>query len=100
MVKIPKRPEFLLLGIDLRQLERQDRTLTWYMLAAATVVYSSHWKQRQTPKMSEWIRKLLFYAVMDKITRELREQNENGFREDWRKLRTYLNNKWESKIIS
>lgn len=61
------------------------------MIVAARVVYAKYWKQKQIPKISEWDRKLLFYAEMDKITRKLREQNEIGFKEDWKKLKVYLN---------
>lgn len=52
-IKFPKRPELFLLGIDLRQIRRQDRTLIWYMIVAARVVYASYWKQPSPPKVSE-----------------------------------------------
>lgn len=36
---------------------------------------------------------------MDKITRKFREQNETGFKEEWKKLKIYLNKKRDLKNI-
>lgn len=68
-IKIPKRPELFLLGIDLRQIPGADRTLMWYMLAVARMVFAKHWKLNKIPRGIEWLNKLVFFADMDKITK-------------------------------
>lgn len=54
-IKIAKRPEFYLLGIDKREVPTEDRTLTWYMLTAARITYAKVWKQNKIPKVIEWL---------------------------------------------
>lgn len=39
--RIPKRPELFLLGIGLRKIRKEDRTMLWYMLAAARIVLAN-----------------------------------------------------------
>lgn len=42
--RIPKRLEFLLLGIDLQKIQKKkkDRTLVWYMIVAARFTYAKY----------------------------------------------------------
>lgn len=84
---ISKRPEVFLLGLGFRQINKTDRTLLWYMLAAARIVYAKYWKQSEIPRMVEWLNKTIFLAEIDKITRKLREQLDTEFKEDWIKLK-------------
>lgn len=72
-MKIYKRPELFLLGIDLRKYE-MDKTLLWYMVVAARILYAKYWKGDKIPNTSEWIEKLIFFSEMDKITKKVREQ--------------------------
>lgn len=67
------------------------------MIASTRILYTKLWKVEQVPRISEWLNKLIFMAEMDKITRKLREQRENGFKSDWGKLKTYIEKKWKSK---
>lgn len=79
MQKINKRPQLFLLGIDMKLIKEEDRTLTWYMLIAARIVLAKYWKLKKFPKTSEWLEKLVFLAEMDKITKKLRNQNDEKF---------------------
>lgn len=97
--RINKRPELFLLGIDMRQIDETDRTLVWYMLLAARTRYAKYWKLKKIPKMSKWLEKLLFFAEMEKITKKLREQNDEKFQKDWIKFKKYINKKWKGKNL-
>lgn len=99
-IKINKNPTFFLLGIDLREIDKEDRTLTWYSIVAARLTYAKYWKTEKIPKTSEWMEKLMYLAEMDKITKKLREQNDEKYKNDWIKLKKYTEKKWKSKNLS
>lgn len=57
-----------MVGIDLRTVEKKDRTIIWYMIAAAKIIYAKYWKLDKIPKTIEWLNKSIFFAEMDKLT--------------------------------
>lgn len=69
------------------------------MLAAARITYAKYWKSNKSPKMREWLDKLIFFAEMDKITRKLRGQVDLEFKNDLSKLKGYLDKRWKSKKL-
>lgn len=69
------------------------------MLLVARILFAKYWKQSKIPKVSEWIEKL-FCADMDKITKKLREQNDENFQKEWSKLKNYINKKWKRENLS
>lgn len=60
-LKLPKRPEFFLLEIDLGAFEKNDKVIIWYMIAVARILYVKYWKLDKTPKTIEWLNKLIFF---------------------------------------
>lgn len=88
-IKINKRLEFFLLGIDMKLVQKRARTIVRYMLLSPRILYAKFWKTVQIPRTFEWLNKLIFMAEMDKITRKLRERDDKRVKEDWVKLRKY-----------
>lgn len=50
--------------------------------------------------MTEWLDKLIFFAEMDKITRKLRGQVDTELKNDWLKLKNYLDKRRKSNNLS
>lgn len=99
-IKVTKKPELFLLGIDIKQIPKPDRTLAWYILAAARIILAKYWKIDKVPKTIEWLEKLIFFAEMDKITKKLRGQIDIEFKVDWLKLKNYIEKRWKPHISS
>lgn len=53
-IKINKRPELFLLGIDMQKFPKKDRTIIWYMIITARILSARFWKPEQIPKISDW----------------------------------------------
>lgn len=48
-ITIVKRPELFLLGINLEQFQKEERTAIWYMLVAAKITYARDWEMKKIP---------------------------------------------------
>lgn len=70
--------------------------MTWYMIVAARILHAKYWKEDKIPEITEWLNKLIFFVEMDKITRKLRGHLDTEFKEDWIKLKNYLDKRWKS----
>lgn len=49
--EINKLPALYLLGLRMEGIPTKDRTLLWYMLAAARIVYAKYWKNEEIPEL-------------------------------------------------
>lgn len=83
-----KLPEFCLLGLKTEDLKPCDRTLIWYMLAAARILFARYWKEERIPEIYGWKAKLIYIAEMDKLTKKLRGCSRVDFKE-WHKWTEY-----------
>lgn len=70
------------------------------MLVEARITCAKYWKKNKIPKSIEWLDKLIYFAEMDKITKKLRGQMDTKFKEDWSKLKNYLDTRWKSHKFS
>lgn len=54
---IYKTPEKFLVGLNLETMLAKDRTLIWYTVSAARMVYAKDWKQDKVPEIEGWLQK-------------------------------------------
>lgn len=96
-VNIPKDPEMFLLGLNMERMRASDRTLIWYMITAARLLYAQNWKLQRIPEVEEWIFKLIQMAEMDKLTKKWKDMDETLFLQEWKKFKDYLEKDWDVK---
>lgn len=74
-IHIPKFQEMFLIRLNLESLPTRDRSSFWYLVIAARLQYEKLWKQKEIPTASNWIKSVAQTIEMDKITRQVREQD-------------------------
>lgn len=87
--EINKLPELYLLGLRMEGIPKQDRTLVWYLLAAAHILYAKYWKHVEIPDIYEWKAKIVYMSEMDKLTKKLRGCLKKDFKGEWIKWQRY-----------
>lgn len=65
------------------------------MTLAARILYAQCWKLQKIPEIEEWILKFEHLLEIDKITRKLKEENDEDFLRNWNKVN--LENNWMVK---
>lgn len=86
-INLLKSPELLLLGLKLENIDSKDRTALWY-LHCKTV------ETKYKPKKEDWIVSFSQIIEMDKLTRRLRQQDQQEFLNCWNKVKLYMRKKW------
>lgn len=81
----------MLIGLKLETLQPEDRTSFWYVLTAARVQYARLWRIKQIPTMENWLYSVIQIVEMDKLTREVKDQVPDEFKECWGKLKNIWN---------
>lgn len=75
--EIVKLPELYLLGLKMENIPTSDRTVLWYIILAARILYAKFWKDEATPELYEWKTKVIYISKMDKY-KEAKRECENG----------------------
>lgn len=87
--EINKLPELYLLGLRLEEIQKKDRTLVLYLLAAARILYAKYWESTEIPDIYEWKAKIIYMCEMDKLTKRLRDCLREEYRNEWVKWLKY-----------
>lgn len=88
---LTKIPEIYILGLKMEEFKPEDRTIIWYMLAAARILLAKYWKSEKTPELFEWKAKLIYMADVDKLTKKLRGCSKSKYMQEWSKWTKYCN---------
>lgn len=92
---ITKSPEMMLIGLYFETIKSRDRISLWHLLTAARLQYAKLWKQREIPSTKDWIQSVIQMIEMDKLSRKAREQDSEGFKQNWDKVKEYIENRWK-----
>lgn len=67
------------------------------MIIAARIIYAHYWKQEEVPDIWDWTQKMLHKNEMEKLTITLKDQEADGFYNDWGKFKEYFGGNWDLK---
>lgn len=98
-IKLKFSPDVFLLNVIDFELEKKCGKILFYMLSAARIIYAQNWKSKIIPSKEEWTYKLLDMMEMDKLSRGLKNEKHNIFKEDWIDVINFLKKEWGRDVV-